>query len=86
MNALEEVHRTLALQEFRRRRDKIALDNVRLGRIVSTRTTVRTQLYYMDVGLNACCFIKSGFLFRFGVLFLNISQWRFDVTDSCVIF
>lgn len=42
MKALEEVHRTLALQEFRRRRDKLALDNVRLGRTVSIRTTVRT--------------------------------------------
>jgi hypothetical protein len=35
--SLEEVHRTLAMQEFRRRREKLALDNVRLGKVVSSR-------------------------------------------------
>ena len=36
--ALEEVQRSLAFQEMRRRRDKLALDNVRLGRMGQVRS------------------------------------------------
>lgn len=36
--ALEDVHRKMAQQEFRRKRDRLALDCVRLGKIVSVRT------------------------------------------------
>jgi hypothetical protein len=36
--ALEDVHRKMALQEFRRKRDRIALDCVRLGKNNPLRT------------------------------------------------
>ena len=35
--ALEDVHRKLIHQEFRRRREKLAMDNVRLGKVVASR-------------------------------------------------
>ena len=38
MKSLEEVYRKMAQQEFRRTRDRLALDNVRLGKISSHRT------------------------------------------------
>jgi hypothetical protein len=31
------VHRSQAVQEIRRKREKLAMDNVRLGKVVSTR-------------------------------------------------
>jgi hypothetical protein len=31
------VHRAQAVQEIRRKREKLAMDNVRLGKVVSTR-------------------------------------------------
>eukprot|EP01039_Chlorochromonas_danica_P003020 gene3024-3295_t len=37
--ALEDVHRKMAMQEFRRKRDRMALDCVRLGKITYHRTT-----------------------------------------------
>ena len=36
--ALEDVHRKMALQELRRKRDRLALDCVRLGKINTVRT------------------------------------------------
>ncbi len=36
-DSLEEVHRKMAMQEFRRKREKLALDSVRLGKIVTVR-------------------------------------------------
>lgn len=36
--ALEDVHRKMAMQEFRRKRDRMALDCVRLGKITYHRT------------------------------------------------
>lgn len=38
MKSLEEVHRTTAFQEFRRKRDRLALDCVRLGKLTTIRT------------------------------------------------
>lgn len=37
--SLEEVYRTMALQEARRKRDRLAQDNVRLGKIQTVRTS-----------------------------------------------
>eukprot|EP00601_Ochromonadales_sp_CCMP2298_P019280 CAMPEP_0173314840 /NCGR_PEP_ID=MMETSP1143-20121109/25564_1 /TAXON_ID=483371 /ORGANISM="non described non described, Strain CCMP2298" /LENGTH=542 /DNA_ID=CAMNT_0014257497 /DNA_START=92 /DNA_END=1717 /DNA_ORIENTATION=- len=37
VRSLEEVHRKMAVQDFRRRRDRLALDCVRLGKIVPFR-------------------------------------------------
>jgi hypothetical protein len=38
MKAMEDVRRKMALQEFKRTRDRLASDNVRLGKIASHRT------------------------------------------------
>ena len=40
MRALEEVHRKSAIQEFRRKRDRLALDCGRIGKF-NTHKTVR---------------------------------------------
>ena len=45
MKALEEVHRKLALQEFRTKRDRLALDCVKLGKIVPMRTVRNIHIY-----------------------------------------
>jgi hypothetical protein len=45
--SLEEVHRAMALQDARKRRDRLALDCVRLGKIVSMRT-VRRNVSFLD--------------------------------------
>lgn len=42
-NSLEEVYRRMALQEARRKRDRLAQDNVRLGKIQTVRTTATSM-------------------------------------------
>jgi hypothetical protein len=53
--ALEEVYRKMAFQDFRRRRDRLAADCVRLGKIVSMRTVCGSYLL--------ACFARSPNLF-----------------------
>jgi tousled-like kinase len=43
VKSLEDIHRKMAMQEFRRKRDQLALDCVRLGKIVTVRTGPTTM-------------------------------------------
>lgn len=43
VKALEDIHRKMALQEFRRKRDQLALDCVRLGKITLMRVSPTTM-------------------------------------------
>jgi hypothetical protein len=53
MKCLEEIYRKMALQEFRRKRDQLALDSVRLGKIATVRTV--SLLYYIIQTLLLLC-------------------------------
>jgi tousled-like kinase len=44
---VEEAYRSLALQDFRRKREKLALDSVRLGKISTIKNNINNS--YMDV-------------------------------------
>lgn len=58
VKALEDVYRTTALQEFRRKRDQLALNCVRLGKISTLRTVISlllSRIYYFILHFTIIC-------------------------------